>query len=595
MSRVAALVVSDRAARGERADGCLAVVRDWAAGAAHEVVATQIVADEADAIETALRALCAGADIVVTCGGTGFGPRDVTPEATRRVLDRVTPGIDEHLRRESAQVIATAVLSRAVSGLVGATFVVNLPGSPRAVGEQLAMLTDLLPHAVDTARGGDHDMAPATGGGCGHRHAAHGGGTHGGRKALIERDDALRAILAVPRAPRIDEAALLEARGRTLAADVVCRHDEPAFARSAMDGYAYPAALVGATDWLPLAGEIHAGDAPSPWTRDDAVARILTGAPLGDGLVGVIPQEDVEVDGPGRRVRFREAVASGDCVRPAGHSLPRGTRLAARGTTLGPRELAVLASAGEARVPVFAAHRVALLSTGDEIVPLGADTAGLPPGRIFDSNTPLLRALLEADGLVHAGTHYVPDSLDGTIESLKRALAEADTVITMGGISVGDRDHVAAAAEACGARAVVRGVNFRPGRPFSVFADGAGKLIVALPGNPLSVLATYVLFARPVFDAWHGRAPMSTAAGRAPARAIITSAVDNPGGRWWAALGAVSPSASRLEATVDVGSLDSGSLLPLTRSSAFVLIPPHATLAAGDEADIYPVVRGSVL
>ena len=120
-------------------------------------------------------------------------------------------------------------------------------------------------------------------------------------------------------------------------------------------------------------------------------------------------------------------------------------------------------------------------------------------------------------------------------------------------------------------------------------------MIFALPGNPLSVLATYVLFVRPVFDAWNGRTATVETAGRAPARACMTSAVANPGDRWWAALCAVASSGARLMATVDERSLDSGSLLPLTGSSAFVLLPPRANLQPGDEADIFPVVRGSVL
>jgi molybdopterin molybdotransferase len=747
VAKVGVVIVSDRAARGERPDECLAVIREWAESRGHEIARDVLVTDEQPEIERALVELCdADCDVVFAAGGTGFSPRDVTPEATLRVVERLTPGVDETLRRLSYEITPMAALSRAVSGIRGRTLVIDLPGSPRAVAEQLAMLDSLLPHGLHVIRGGDHagatraavrtsergaergglerdalhrgtqdahraeygsasqgagrdaahecDLHPAGGAsghavtrsemlsrsphatrGCRHEeerasdsanarrarghtdvgaahvcadHAQHERAAHAidpaaaltqhqhgvhaaaaesdaghglhlqmnahaatrahqerevvapqqlhpPRRVLVERDDALARIVAVLPDRDDEDVLLARARGRVVVEDVFARADDPAFARSAMDGYAFPEALVHAKEWLPVAATIQAGDTPAPWTRDDAVARILTGAPLGPGLVGVIPQEDVDVEetSAGRRIRFREQVNAGDCVRPAGHSLPRGTCLARRGTRLGPAELAVLTSAGETMVRVSRGVRVAIASTGDEVMPLPSDGVEsiepLPPGKIYDSNTPMLAALLAADGVEHAGTFAVPDTLDATIAALRDALDVADVVLTMGGISVGDRDHVAPALHALQAEEIVRGVNFRPGRPFSAFRV-RDKLVLALPGNPLSVLATYVLFVRPVLDRMVGSGDTNDAP-----RAVLDEPVENPGARWWAALARLRAVGETLHATVDTISLDSGSLLPLTRTNGFVLLSPNARCGGGESVPAFPLLRGSLV
>ncbi len=591
MTRIGVVIVSDRAARGERADACLEVIRRWADAHGHEVGEDRLVPDDGAQIEDALRAVCsANVDVVLTSGGTGLAPRDVTPEATRRVIDRATPGLDEMLRRVSAERTPMAALSRGVSGLAGRTLIVNLPGSPRAVEEYLQMMQPILPHAVEIAHGADHDAPQTNGHPHAHTHAPAHNTVHPARRELLERDDALARIAA--RLPELGTtyADIADAAGCVCAEDVRAQVDEPAFARSAMDGYAFPARLASSREWLRVVGESHAGDPPREWSDVDGVVRILTGAPLGPGLVGVIPQEDVEVretDGA-REVRFVETPSAGDCVRPAGHSLPRGALLVTRGTMIGAATRAVLTGAGEARVHVVRAPRVVCVSTGDEVVPLLGPGQALPPGRIFDTNSPLLETLLADDGAVACGTLGAADSLDRTTAALARALDMSDVVLTMGGISVGDRDHVARALELLDAEPIVHGVNFRPGRPFAAFRAGE-KMVFALPGNPLSVLATYVLFVRPQLDRLMQRTPAE------PACALLRSAVQNPGGRWWAALAELRMTGATLGATVDTSSLDSGSLLPLTRATGFVLLPPHAACAPGDVVQAFPLVRGSII
>ncbi len=151
--RVAVLTVSDRVAAGSREDAGGSALRELLEAAVATVVARAVVPDDREQVAAAVRAMAADADVVLTTGGTGLGPRDVTPEATRMVLDREAPGIAEALRHASLAITPFAMLSRATAGLVGHTLVVNLPGNPKAVREEWAVLAPVLGHAVATARG----------------------------------------------------------------------------------------------------------------------------------------------------------------------------------------------------------------------------------------------------------------------------------------------------------------------------------------------------------------------------------------------------------------------------------------------------------
>ncbi len=156
------LVVSDRSARGEREDLCAPVLTEAAEALGWRVAERAIVPDEVEAISSRLMQWCDGAeplDIVLTSGGTGLGPRDVTPEATRTVIDREIPGLAERIRRESEKTVPAAVLSRAVCGQRKRTLVLNLPGSPKGAKESFAFVAELIPHALHTMRGGDHPHA----------------------------------------------------------------------------------------------------------------------------------------------------------------------------------------------------------------------------------------------------------------------------------------------------------------------------------------------------------------------------------------------------------------------------------------------------
>ncbi len=159
--RVAILTVSDKGSRGERVDEAGPAIRDIAEEAGWEVIAVEVVPDEIDRISAALRKFSdeEHADLIFTTGGTGMSPRDVTPEATRAVIDREAPGFAEAMRAASLRITPHAVLSRAVSGLRGCTLIVNLPGSPRAVRENLEVVLPAIPHGLEKLRGSSRDCA----------------------------------------------------------------------------------------------------------------------------------------------------------------------------------------------------------------------------------------------------------------------------------------------------------------------------------------------------------------------------------------------------------------------------------------------------
>jgi molybdopterin adenylyltransferase len=169
--RVAVLTVSDRVARAGREDAGGDALRELLSAAGATVVAGEVVADERAAIVAALHSMAGQADVVLTTGGTGLGPRDVTPEATREVVEREVPGIAEALRHASLAITPFAMLSRATAGLVGATLLVNLPGNPKAVREEWEVLAPVLGHAVATARGPVPDASHAAGHGHAHGHS----------------------------------------------------------------------------------------------------------------------------------------------------------------------------------------------------------------------------------------------------------------------------------------------------------------------------------------------------------------------------------------------------------------------------------------
>jgi molybdopterin molybdotransferase len=306
--------------------------------------------------------------------------------------------------------------------------------------------------------------------------------------------EALCAVLE--RVPRLDAEtiALDDACGRVLAADVIAARALPGFDNSAMDGYAARSAELPAT--LPVAGVVAAGELRAEPVPRGAAVRIFTGAPLPAELDTVVIQEDARRDGD--RVEL-PAAPPGDNVRRAGEDLAPGALVLAAGVRLRPWDLGVLAALGVARVPVARAPRVALIATGDELV--GVETVP-GPGQLVDSSIHALGALVrEAGG--RADRLGIARDDPAAIRRMIEAAAAYDAVITTGGVSVGDRDHVHAALAEAGVALELWKVAMKPGKPFS-FGLRGGTPVFGLPGNPVSTVVGFELFLRPALLAMQG-------------------------------------------------------------------------------------------
>lgn len=313
-------------------------------------------------------------------------------------------------------------------------------------------------------------------------------------------DEALHLVLAEARPLPVelvhDPA---QAHGRALAHDLHARLDLPGGDTSIMDGWALQAADLahGAPrPRLRIRGESSAGH---PLTRPiDAgeAARIATGAVLPPGADAVVAQEDARVDGDALEIDLAGAgvVRPGHFVRARGSEVRRGELLVAAGAPLGPGELALLYGAGHHGLPVRRRPRVAIVCTGDELLPLGA-TPG--PGQVIGTNALMLAAQIREAGGVPQDLGVAADDLAATRAAIERAAEGADVLLTSGGISVGDHDHVAAALAGLGLHARFRRLALRPGRPLT-FGRLGDLLVFALPGNPASTYVTFELFVRPL-------------------------------------------------------------------------------------------------
>ncbi|MFL6535423.1 MAG: gephyrin-like molybdotransferase Glp [Pseudomonas sp.] len=308
---------------------------------------------------------------------------------------------------------------------------------------------------------------------------------------LTPVDEAIRHLLdQAPPTPPVQRVALDQALARVLAADVLCPMNLPAWDNSAMDGYALRAEdLPMAGDCLVLAGRIAAGDGPGEPLPAGRAVRIFTGAPLPPGADTVVPQESCRVEG--ERV-WLPSVNRGDHVRKEGEELRRGDRLLGAGTRLRAQELGLLAGAGIDRVEVFRPLQVGLLSSGDELREPGEPLA---PGQIYNSNRHSLAALLRGWGLEVHDFGVMPDQLLASRQALRLAAAECDVLITSGGVSVGEEDHLKHAIEALGSIDLWR-LAIQPGKPLA-FGDVEGKPWIGLPGNPSAALITALIVVRP--------------------------------------------------------------------------------------------------
>ncbi len=321
------------------------------------------------------------------------------------------------------------------------------------------------------------------------------------RLPLKSLDDALAELLAHARPlPGSDTVSIFDADGRVLLQDAVSALQVPPQDNSAMDGYALRCADVPAPGApLPVSQRIPAGSVGEP-LQPGTAARIFTGAPVPPGADAVVMQEDCEALADGAQVRVNTAPAPGQNIRRAGEDIALGATVLAAGTRLTPAALGLAASIGLDRLQVARRPRVALFSTGDELVMPGAvPPAQMPPGAIYNSNRFFLRALLQRLGCEVTDLGIVPDRLEATVDMLRQAAAAHDLVLTSGGVSVGEEDHVKPAVQQLGSLDLWM-IAMRPGKPFAygrLAAGQGGAHFIGLPGNPVSSLITFTVLVRP--------------------------------------------------------------------------------------------------
>jgi molybdopterin molybdotransferase len=307
--------------------------------------------------------------------------------------------------------------------------------------------------------------------------------------------DAALALIQQRVQPVVSEemAPLAEACGRVLAHDLVAAIDVPPHANSAVDGYAVAHAdlLPDQDTVLPVTGRVAAGHPLGHAARPGEAIRIFTGAPMPDGVDTVMMQEDCVVEEG--RVRLAPGIRKGANRRHAGEDVAKGAVALAAGRRLKPADLGLAAALGNDRLPVFRQLRVALLSTGDEVREPGQPLA---PGMIYDANRVMLMALLQGLGCAVSDLGIRPDRAAALADTLAAASTAHDLIVTSGGVSTGEEDHVKAAIEQLGRLDFWR-LAIKPGRPVAL-GQVRGVPLIGLPGNPVAAALTFAVLARPL-------------------------------------------------------------------------------------------------
>ncbi|MCP4595620.1 gephyrin-like molybdotransferase Glp [Neptuniibacter sp.] len=391
---------------------------------------------------------------------------------------------------------------------------------------------------------------------------------------LIPFDEALQRLLkGSDTVVDTEVVALADAAGRVLAEMPKASVSVPPADNSSMDGYAlHTSDLLSSETALVVSQRIPAGSAPKP-LQSGTCARIFTGAEIPEGANAVVMQENVRLEED--KAVFGAAVRAGENIRRMGQDIQAGAEILTVGTRLQPADLGMLASVGLSEIKVFKRLKVAILSTGDELVEPGLP---LESGQIYNSNRYILTGLLHALGMEVVDLGCVKDTRESTLEALKAAADSADAIISTGGVSVGEEDHVKGAVEELGSLDMWK-IRIKPGKPVAY-----GKVIdtpfIGLPGNPTSTLITFCLLGRPCLMGLQGmnyEAPLQVPvkAGFERKRAIqrqeyLRVRLEN---------GVVTPFSNQ----------SSGVLTSASWANGLAVIPPETTIAKGDPVSFIPL------
>ena len=396
---------------------------------------------------------------------------------------------------------------------------------------------------------------------------------------MLSLEEAVERSLAAAPLLGSEIVPLADAGGRFVASPLKAGVSLPGFDNSAMDGYAARSAdLNGATTESPVElsciGVIPAGAHPVDKVGEGTCMRIFTGSPIPRGADAVIMQEDCSTPGDDHTVRCNDSIKPWENIRLKGEDVREGDPLITAGMRITAGTIGLLAATGHHSVEVGLRPKVGLVTTGSELVEPPGE---LQPGEIYESNRAMLASLVsKANGLP---TPYpiVPDTLEATVAALERAFAENDAVLTSGGVSVGDHDHVRPAIERLGGSLDFWKVAVKPGKPF-VLGQVGGKPVFGMPGNPVSAIITYLLMVRPALLKMQGASEWRLA--KRPGR--LADELVNKGDRRHF----VRVTIDDLGLVRSVGGQRSHMLGSLAKSNSLVDLPPGSRLAKGDPVDV---------
>ncbi|NP_001122752.1 molybdenum cofactor synthesis protein cinnamon isoform X1 [Nasonia vitripennis] len=463
-----------------------------------------------------------GVNVILTTGGTGFSSRDVTPEATKKVIIKEAPGITHAMFTESLKVTPMASLSRAVSGIRGKTLIINFPGSPKAVKECFNAVANVIPHAVDlildvkkSVKEAHHDIQHSeVYHSCPHKKSAASlsldnvaGRLRESPFPMISIEESQKLMKnSVVKEMSTVKVNIWDAFGRVLAETVFSPCDLPPFRASIKDGYAV-IAKDGKGKRMVLGG-LEAGHKPgSVKIVSGSCVRINTGAAVPDEATAVVQVEDtklLEKGADGKEEKVIEILTEpkdGQDIRPIGSDIKKGSIVLKAGTKIGAVELGILAACGCSQIPVTYLPKIGVLSTGNELQDAGEAPK---PGHVYDSNKITLIMMLKENGYSAVDLGVATDQEKVMIDAIEKAVEEVDLIITTGSVSMGDRDMLKPILKEIFNATIHFGrVNLKPGKP-TTFAtcvhNGKTKYFLCLPGNPVSAMVTANLFVFPLLN-----------------------------------------------------------------------------------------------